>query len=92
MFQDAAVFHPCLPQLILDLSKVSAIKRVWLFGSRARGDQEERSDIDLAIEAPDISPEAWSRIGELVDHAQTLLKIDWVNLERAPSVEMAMIN
>jgi predicted nucleotidyltransferase len=71
--------------LILDLSKVSAIKRFWLFGSRARGDQEERSDIDLAIEAPDISPEVWSRIGELVDHAQTLLKIDWVNLERAPS-------
>lgn len=29
-----------------------AVKRAWLFGSFARGDQDEKSDVDVLIEVP----------------------------------------
>ena len=32
------------------LGRHPAVERVWLYGSRARGDNFERSDIDLAVE------------------------------------------
>ena len=38
------------------LARHPEVERVWLFGSRARGDNFERSDIDLAIEAPGMEP------------------------------------
>ena len=31
-------------------SKGALIKRVWLFGSQARGSEKENSDVDLAVE------------------------------------------
>jgi predicted nucleotidyltransferase len=54
--------RPTLPpdfprrELILELAARLAqhpeVERIWLFGSRARRDNFERSDIDFAIEAP----------------------------------------
>ncbi len=34
---------------IIDIGKKCELKRITLFGSRARGDYKERSDIDLAV-------------------------------------------
>ena len=42
-----------------------AVERVWLFGSRARGDHFERSDIDLAIEAPGIDRGEWAKLSSI---------------------------
>jgi uncharacterized protein len=68
------------------LARHPAVERVWLFGSRARGDQFERSDIDLAIEAPDMEPHDWLRISlDFAEEAPTLLLIDLVRLEEAPA-------
>jgi predicted nucleotidyltransferase len=64
-----------------------AVERVWLFGSRARGDDFQRSDIDLAIEAPAMSHDDWLRIKlDFADEAPTLLLIDLVRLEEAPEI------
>ncbi|MGK5082197.1 nucleotidyltransferase domain-containing protein [Bdellovibrionota bacterium FG-1] len=53
-----------------------------MFGSRARGDHHERSDFDLAVEAPDIGDEAWARFAlELREKAPTL---SFVSDPRAP--------
>ena len=38
---------------IIELAKKYGVKKVILFGSRARGDNWERSDIDLAISGGD---------------------------------------
>jgi len=60
------------------------IERVWLFGSRARGDAFERSDIDLAVEAPELPDDAWTRLHlDFPEDAPTLLMIDLVRLDRA---------
>ncbi|WP_341790402.1 nucleotidyltransferase domain-containing protein [Rickettsia endosymbiont of Polydrusus tereticollis] len=35
-----------------NLTKLPFIKEIWLFGSRARGDNNERADIDIAYPLP----------------------------------------
>lgn len=35
------------------------IKRMWLFGSYARGEADEKSDVDLCIEGGDFMNEPW---------------------------------
>jgi predicted nucleotidyltransferase len=76
-------------ELIVELARRlalhPAVERVWLFGSRARGDNFARSDIDLAIEAPTMDDADWLRIKlDFEDAAPTLLLIDLVRLEDAP--------
>jgi predicted nucleotidyltransferase len=60
------------------------VRRVVLFGSRARGDHAERSDIDLAVEAPTADARVWDDILATIDEAPTLLQIDVVRIETAP--------
>ncbi len=54
-------------------SKYSSIKKAVLFGSRARGDNNSRSDFDVAIYFDD-KPD--NRILIDIDEIETLLKID----------------
>jgi predicted nucleotidyltransferase len=69
--------------LVEELAAVPEVERVMLFGSRARGDNRERSDIDLAVAAPGASVLLWDRIRKLPEEAPTLLSIDVVRLEQA---------
>lgn len=60
------------------------VERVWLFGSRARGDAFERSDIDLAIDAPGMPEDEWVRLHlDFPEEAPTLLMVDLVRCDRA---------
>lgn len=63
------------------LKKQSSIEEIWLYGSRARGDFSERSDMDLAILCPSATPEEWMMIEEILESADTLLKIDAVGFD-----------
>lgn len=79
----AVQLHPAIPGLIRELAAQPAVCRVLLFGSRARGTARERSDIDLAVDAPGASEQEWARIADTVDEAETLLRIDLVRLDEA---------
>lgn len=65
-----------------DLTKLTFIEKIYLYGSRARGDHKSRSDIDLAIFCPQASDDDWYLVLDLVDQADTLLKIDCVRFDR----------
>lgn len=54
------------------------LRRVILFGSRARGDFTERSDIDLAVSGGNTSAFALA----VDEETDTLLKYDVVDLDR----------
>lgn len=55
----------------------------FFFGSRIRGDNMERSDIDVGIERPkEISGTIMSAIKEEFEKIQTLLKIDLVDFKK----------
>jgi len=64
------------------LSDLKFIKRIYLFGSRARNDNSNLSDIDIAIELfnNDNNSINWEIILDIIDSADTLLKIDVINI------------
>lgn len=62
---------------IRDLAAQYGLCKVILFGSRARGDFKERSDIDLAVSGGDISGFALA----VDEETDTLLQYDVVNLD-----------
>ena len=64
------------------LEELSFVDAIWLYGSRARGDNFERADIDLAVVCPKAAPEDWSRVLEIVEDADTLLNIDCVRYDQ----------
>lgn len=59
------------------------VRRVFLFGSRARGDARPASDFDLAVDAPGADAREWSDIRAPVDDAPTLATIDLVRFDEA---------
>lgn len=63
------------------LKALPFVQQMWIFGSRARGDNQERADIDLAIYCPRASIHEWQHILEIIDEADTLLHIDCVRLD-----------
>ena len=82
-FQATPRHHSVILALAGRIGAIPSVRRIVLFGSRARGDAEERSDVDLAIDAPDASREDWVRALELADEAETLLDIQLVRLHEA---------
>lgn len=63
------------------LKKLSFIEAIYLYGSRARGDNQERSDIDLAIVCPTANESDWLKVLKIIDEADTLLSIDCVRYD-----------
>ena len=64
------------------LAALTFVDTIYLYGSRARGNARSRSDIDLAIQTFNAAPNDWNIIDSIVENADTLLKIDCVNLEK----------
>lgn len=54
---------------------------IILFGSRTRGGAKAQVDIDLAIVCPDASWNDWLLVLEIIDNADTLLKIDCIRFD-----------
>jgi predicted nucleotidyltransferase len=75
-----------------ELKKLSFIDRIMIYGSRARGDNDPRSDLDLAIECPDASEKDWLKVKDIIENADTLLKIDCVRLDDLSETNKLRIN
>ena len=66
------------------LAEECGLEKVILFGSRARGDHRERSDIDLAVSGGNFPAFAL----DVDEETDTLLKYDFVNLDAAVQPEL----
>lgn len=77
MLPDGTGIRGNVLEQICELAKQYDLHKVILFGSRARGDFKERSDIDLAVSGGDIS--AFSAAVD--EETDTLLQYDVVNLD-----------
>ena len=66
---------------IVKIAKKSNVKKVILFGSRARGTNSERSDIDLAVSGGNTLDFYY----DVEEKAHTLLMFDVVDLDKGIS-------
>lgn len=72
-----------LTYVISEAAKQLSPRRVLLYGSRARGDAQEQSDYDIAIDCPVLNEPAWSKfVLNLAENAPTLHHIDLVCLQQ----------
>jgi len=71
-------------QEIIELAVQYGLKKVILFGSRARGDYHRTSDIDLAVSGGNIPRFAL----DVEEETSTLLKFDIVNLDATVQPEL----
>ena len=87
----AAVTDRLLQQMVDDIVREVHPERIYLFGSRARGEAREDSDVDLlVVEDREFSPERsehheMARIGELLAHypmAKDILVYSSAEVER----------
>lgn len=60
------------------------IQEVILFGSRARGTNTERSDIDIAVSGGDFDSFYW----DIKEHVHSLLMFDIIDLDSGISKEL----
>lgn len=77
MLPESTSIRDVVLKQIRDLAAQYGLRKVTLFGSRARGDFKERSDIDLAVSGGDISGFALA----VDEETDTLLQYDVVNLD-----------
>ena len=77
-----------IPDRVLKEISLSAqehdIRKVILFGSRARGSHTERSDIDIAVSGV----KDFSALEEEIEMLPTLYKIDTVNLDTCRNMDL----
>lgn len=77
-----------VPQRVIrDIIKTAEkhdIEKVILFGSRARGNHTERSDIDLAVSGGNFEGFYWG----IKENVNSLLSIDTVNIDSDISDEL----
>ena len=69
---------PIVMHEIIAMAQNHRIRKVILFGSRARGSHHERSDIDLAVYGSDVA----GFYTDLNENAWTLLTFDVVDLNK----------
>ena len=79
-FEDFNFFHK--------LKVLPFIEEIWVYGSRARGDHSERSDIDLAVICPSATEKEWLEVSRVIEEADTLLKIDCVRFDTLSNLQL----
>lgn len=68
-----------------NLSCHKKVSRLIIFGSRACGDYEQYSDIDLAVDAENFNREDWIELRETAYYQiRTVLQISIVNFSKNP--------
>ena len=67
---------------LVKIARAHGVRRLILFGSRARGDAFQKSDIDLAVEGCGDFAAFWEDVQE---NLWSLLTVDIVNLDDEPS-------
>ncbi len=68
-----------------DMAALPFVEKIVLFGSRARGDHESRSDIDLCVFCDGASDDDWLEVLACLreDRIDTLCKVDCVRFDEA---------
>jgi len=61
--------------------------KIYLFGSRARGDFRKYSDIDIAIESDSDLRDKIIELKNILEESNLIYKVDIVDLKKAPYLD-----
>jgi type III restriction enzyme len=84
--EDFGLSSSALSELRRLFDRSVGVERVWIFGSRARGNSRANSDIDLAIDAPSMRPEDLRRLELALQDLPMLYRRDavhWQSVDQA---------
>lgn len=75
-------------EFVRAIADLPFVDKLVLFGSRARGDHEDRSDIDLAVFCDGATDEEWLEVLACLreDRVDTLRKVDCVRFDESDAV------
>lgn len=68
-------------QDIVDIAKKNGVHKVIIFGSRARGNNGERSDVDIAVYGGDFDSFYW----DINENVWSLLSFDMIEMDKGVS-------
>lgn len=63
------------------LSRFPGVHEAWVFGSRATGAAHRASDLDIAVQAPEMSSVQWSEVVEALEESRVIYPLDIVRLD-----------
>jgi len=82
---------PLIDEIVQILSSNVKVNKAVVFGSRARGDYQKSSDLDIALFAvPSLSSQELNRLRHEIEELNTIIKIDLLDVDRvakAPLLE-----
>ena len=92
MVQGNPLIYGLSPAIIEDLRQVFAhypdIHQVLIFGSRAKGNYKDGSDIDLDVIAPGMSDSTFTQLWNEIDALPLVFKVDLLHWDRLSNVKL----
>jgi type III restriction enzyme len=74
-------------KLLAVFDTTPGLDAVWIYGSRARGGQRKESDIDLAVDAPEIDYDAFVRLKRRIEDLDLIYRLDVVHLQNVKDAD-----
>lgn len=68
-----------------EVKRFPEVRAAYLFGSRARGDFRDQSDIDIAIDAPTMTASHFAQLWNAIDALPIAFPLDCVWLQAIPA-------
>lgn len=68
-----------------EVRRFPEVRAAYLFGSRARGDFRDQSDIDIAIDAPTMTASNFAQLWNAIDALPIAFPLDCVWLQAMPA-------
>ncbi len=68
-----------------EVKRFPEVRAAYLFGSRARGDFKDQSDIDIAIDAPTMTASHFAQLWNAIDALPIAFPLDCVWLQAMPA-------
>ena len=82
-----------IKQTVADFFKKKPVKKVWLFGSYARGDADESSDVDVLVDIDHTFPVGWDyfcwkdELAHLLKKKVDVVSYGWENKKIKPFID-----
>lgn len=70
---------PAIAQDLRDFFERQRVNRVWIFGSRARGEEHARSDVDLAVDAPSLNAAQFAALQSSLERLLLVRQVELVH-------------